>query len=228
VHYDSSYLIPADVPVFPCQRRMRRIPVRAQEYEARSYTVCGSIPASICILVDSLAWSRPYVFWIPMLLSYFEERTGMKAVAICMGGARVLRGDYTWMYESVFGESSCEYILVLAFGNDVYKLPTQPPSYYDEFPERMRSLAIFGRVGLVFGGSSSIWKYTKPGLYDVHVRRVCDACEGIVSFVSTGADMLHGIQIADSIGHVRTSSVPVLVQAFFVWMRELMKIRSRL
>ena len=79
-HYDSSYLIPASVAVFPCQRRMRQSPVRAgkastsgayEAYEAYAeyevwtcgaYTVCGSIPASICILVDNLAWSRPYVF----------------------------------------------------------------------------------------------------------------------------------------------------------------------
>jgi hypothetical protein len=199
-----------------------------ETWRCGAYTVCGSITASICFLVDSLAWSRPYVFWIPLLLSYFEERTGLRAVAICMGGARVLRGDYGQMYEAVFGERSCEYILVLAFGNDVYKLPAQPSSYYDEFAERMRSLGRLGRVGLVFGGSSRIWKYMKPGLYDEHVLRVCEACGRSVSFVSSGAGMLHGIQIADSIGHVRTSSVPVLVRAFFVWMRELMKIRSRL
>ena len=123
----------------------------------------------------------------------------MKAVAICMGDARIVCGDYTRMYDAAFGESSCEYILVLAFGNEVYKLPVQPPSTYDEFAERMRSLAIFGRVGLVFGGSSRIWRYTMPCLYDVHFRRVCDACEGIVSFVSTREGMLHGIQITDSI-----------------------------
>ena len=128
----------------------------------------------------------------------------------------------------IFGRCSCEYILAVAFGNDVHMLPAQPPWYYEEFAGHMRSLARFGRVGLVFGGSSRIWKYTKPGLYDVHVRRVCDACEGSVNFLSTGAGMLHEIRIADSIGHVRTSSVPVLVRAFFVWMRELMKIRSRL
>ena len=59
----------------------------AQTYEAvarGSYNVCGVIPASICILVDSLAWSRTYRFWMPIFLGYFEECTGMKAVAICM------------------------------------------------------------------------------------------------------------------------------------------------
>ena len=96
VHDDSSYLIPARVAVFPSQRRL--MAGRAQRYEAwtrGAYTVCGVIPASICILVDSLAWSRPYRCWMPMLLSYFEECTGMKAVAICMGGARIVRGDHT-------------------------------------------------------------------------------------------------------------------------------------
>ena len=104
VHHDSSYLIPVGVAVFPCHRRMRRIPVRAQECEAwtrGAYTVCGYSAAFICILVHSLAWSRPYVFWIPFLLIYFGESTGMKAVVIYMGGARVLRGDCTWMYEAV-------------------------------------------------------------------------------------------------------------------------------
>jgi hypothetical protein len=205
--------------------RLRR---RALEYVAwtrGAYVVCGSIPASICILVASTASSRPYDFWIPMLLSYFEERTGMEAVAICMGD-EVIPGDYTWMYEAVFGESSCEYILVLTFGNGLYFLPKHP-SYYDVFAERMRSLARFGRVGLIFGGvEPALWFPASP--YDVHLRRVCDACEGIVSFVSTRADMLNAqacaIHIADCIGPVRTSSVPVLVQAFFLWRA----IRSRL
>ena len=152
----------------------------------------------------------------------------MKAVAICSGGARVLRGDYLKMYRAVFGDLVCENILVLAFGNDVYKLSAQPSSYYHEFAEHMQSLGHFGRVGLVFGGSTSIWKYRTLGQYDEHVRRVIEVCENRVVFVSTGAGMLQGIETADTIGHVRTSSVPVLVRACFVWMRMLMRTRSRL
>ena len=237
---------------------MRRIPLRAQKYEPWTrgrYTVCGSLPASICILVDMGPDSGPYDFWIPMVLSYYQERTGMEAIAIGMRSSEgLLPGDYTWMYEAVFGESSCEYIVILTFGNGLFFTAPQP-SYYDMFAERMRSLARFGRVGLVYGGIEPL--RLSPGLlewvqlcppcpYEMHHRRVRDACDGIISFIKTEIDMLSprgcAIQIAECIQRhrfwywYRQTSLPIRVHAFFLWldnggissMRNLMTLRSRL
>ena len=193
------------------------------------YTICGDDDAAVCILVDSIAWSRPYVFWLDVFCSMFEECTGKKAVAICMGGARLLRGDYEEMYQAVFQTRRCENILVCAFGNDVYKLGRQDLEYYDAFKQRIRSISRLGKVGLIFGGLSSIWQYQKGSLYDEHVRLVCEACAGTAAIVSNGAEALAGIQVADRIGHVRTSSVHILMQAFLVWSLQLLRaMHSRL
>ena len=157
---------------------------------------------------------------------------GMKAMAVCMPGAHILRGDDLRMYMVAIADAKekLEHVLFVSMGSDVYKMPAQPPSYYTKYAQCMRNLVEcgHGRVGFVFGGSANTWKYEDSGVYDEHVRRVCDACRGVVTFVSDGTDMLRGIETVDSIGHASTSSVPVLVLACLEWMLTVTLSKARL
>ena len=74
------------------------------------YTVCGSNVARVCILVDSIAWSRrPYFCWAPLLVSLVEIFMGMKAIAVCMPGARILHGDSLRMYLAAIADAKEEF-----------------------------------------------------------------------------------------------------------------------
>ena len=190
------------------------------------YTVCGPRHARLVVLMDSIAWTRPYTFWVNLCLATFQDVFSMPVRAICIGGARVLNGDYKKMYEEVMLKERCQYILVVALGNDVYKLGAQSSAYYSSFGDQLVSLKEYGEVGLVFGGSSSIWGYTDD-VYDYHVRRVCAECRKRLVYVSAGLE-LQGVETADCIGHVRARSSNILFNALVSWMRGLVRVRSKL
>ena len=187
------------------------------------YTVCGSVPADFCIVVDSFAWTRPYVCIMPLALSFIEERTGMSGVAISKGGARILAGDYEQMLENLLSGNACSYLLIVAMGNDIYKLGARSVEYYEMYAVAMERLKRFGNIGLVFGGSSRVWQYDRPGLYDYHVQQVCAVCSTCVPYVTSGEVDLVGLQIADRIGHARTSSCSILFESFSSWVTALVR-----
>ena len=196
----------------------------------RHYTACGPLTAPYCILMDSHAWSRPYVFWLPLFLSFWEQQTGKKAVAVCMPGARLLR-DYIWMYEDCFrGQTPKDAILLVSMGNGITKLGKMPPSYYEKYAAVVHEFAKYGKVGLVFGGSKRTWAFNSQAneLYDEHVARVCAACRLMITDVCDGAHELDGIEMADAAGHAKTSSVAVLIRACFLWSMRLLPVSSRM
>ena len=203
-----------------------------QSYVHEKYTVCGDRTADLIVLMDSVAWTRPYFFWVPVLASSIADVTGMTVCIVCCGGACILRGDFKDMYDSVVVKGCCKCILVMSFGNDIYRLPLQPDEYYEHFPAQLRLLREYAPVGLVYGGTSRMWSYTGSIAldYDENSNRICKACEDVCIYVSKGQIHAH-IAIADRIGHVRSRSLGVLLAFFSTWILEFVshfKMRSRL
>ena len=188
-----------------------------QPYVYDKHYVCGERTADLIVLMDSMAWTRPYFFWVPVLASLIADVTGMTVCIVCRGGACILRGDFKDMYDSVVVKGYCKCILVMSFGNDIYRLPLQPDLYYEHFPAQLRLLRQYAPVGLVYGGTSRMWSYTGSiaSDYDENCSRICKACEDVCIYVSKGEITAH-IAIADRIGHVRSRSLRILLDLFYV------------
>ena len=184
----------------------------------RGYTVVGQPGAEIVILMDSIAWARPYALWTVVVAACIEDMLKKRVCIVCFGGARILNGDYKKMYEVVMKKLPCKYILVVSFGNDVYRLPKQGVEYFDAFVNQLGALQQYGHVGLVYGGSSRMSQYDDPE-YDENVRGVCEACRHSVAYVTTG-DILGKVELADRIGHVRAQSAFILMRHCVKWVLE--------
>jgi hypothetical protein len=181
------------------------------------YTVVGRPGADIVILMDSIAWVRPYALWVTVVAACIEDRLNKKVCIVCYEGAKILSGDYNKMYEVVMNKQTDKYILVVSFGNDVYQLPKQGHGFFEAFAEPLRALQQYGHVGLVYGGSSRMWQYTGAE-FDYNVSGVCEVCLEECPYVTTG--QIDGLELSDRIGHVRAQSALILMDETVKWVFE--------
>ena len=174
----------------------------------------GFRPA-LLLLIDSFAYVRG-PRWSDCFVQQVVEHlffAGDLAVAVVLGGARVLRGDY----ERMFGFAGERYVLgdlravlVVSMGNDLIA-STRPMRLADVDADaivsalgRLRALFRSARSALVYGGSGSTWGYAEEvtDLYDSRVGVVLRAAAFDFDYVTSGAAALVGVSPVDAIGHL--------------------------
>ena len=174
----------------------------------------GFRPSSL-LLIDSFAYVRG-PRWSECFLQQVVEHlffAGDHAVAIVLGGARVLRGDYERMF-AFAGEryflGGLRAVLVVSMGNDLIA-STRPMRVADvdagdivSALGRLRALFSSARAALVYGGSGIAWGYapdvSEP--YDARVAAILRSAVFEFDYATSGAAALVGVSPVDAIGHL--------------------------
>ena len=168
----------------------------------------------VLFLVDSFAyvraaWGRDcYVQQVLEHLFY----AGTFAIAVVLGGACVVPGDYERMYELASQRFDMGYlarVVVVSMGNDLIA-SVRPMTLQAESPPlvvagllQLRSCLEPAEVSLVYGGSGVTWGYS-PEItvhYDELVSIVLAGVSGFC-YATSGAKELGGVQPVDAIGHL--------------------------
>ena len=164
------------------------------------------------------------------ILLHLYESIGWRCLAVVIPGAAFLRGSYLRAIHVLCNMvASPRFMVWISMGNDVY-----PPSFYMnrskldsivlEIWRVMRvALRYCSHQRLVYGGSSWTWQYQQQygrhccNVYDNQVREIIDLVHesGDVRCI-TGANLFHGLQLIDRIGHVSPMSLPIVTQGIFV------------
>ena len=172
----------------------------------------------VLFLVDSFAylraaWGREcYVQQVLEHLFY----AGTIAIAVVLGGARVIPGDYERMLELAsqrFDMRSLSRVVVVSMGNDLIASARPMTLQADSPPSvvapllQLRGCFEHAEVSLVYGGSGVTWGYS-PEItvhYDECVSTVIAGVSSGYSYVTSGATELRGVRPVDSIGHLSVS-----------------------
>ena len=187
------------------------------------------------IVVDSGAFLRGAELWsffMQDVLRAVYERTGQRCMLVARGGLAFCNDrDPTRTYQYVLDRITecCEaprFVVWISLGNDLY-----PP----RADMRAYEPGLLGAVGsfltqafaycpqhrFLYGGSSEVWQYAKH--FDSGACREYDRLCGIVCGyiraqrrmysgldARTGAELLHGVELADRIGHFSAGSIAIL------------------
>ena len=174
--------------------------------------------------------------YLPELLAQLRRETGLIFVAVCSGGAALCQpsdaraASFAELLEHV--PYDLKVIVAIVCGNDLFdhrwKFDSRKADCYraaEDLCDGMRCRA--EKCFAVVGGSSSTWKYESPGWsaleiaaydHDVEILRQKFERAGVAAV--TGARELAGLEIADSMGHVKPSSWNVVFQSYSSWVAQ--------
>ena len=173
--------------------------------------------------------------YLPRVLQYLKEAFGLTFMAVCSGGAALSRpgGKYAATYDQMLAylpEGGVRFLIAIVCGNDWYGWPVHPlgtdvMDAAQSLCRRMREMSRYQYA--VVGGSSAVWGYERGGMsvtsmeqYDENGTALerCFLEHGVCA--CTRADELHGVEVFDSIGHIRASSFVVVQDAYFAWVED--------
>lgn len=169
----------------------------------------------VLFLLDSFAylrarWGREC--YLQQVLEHLFY-AGIDAIAIVLGGASVIPGDYERMFELAsrrFDMRSLSRVVVVSMGNDLIA-STRPITLQADAPPlviagllQLRACFERAQVSLVYGGSGGTWGFPQEITthYDECVSAVIAGVSSGFSYVTSGAAELRGVQPQDSIGHL--------------------------
>ena len=200
----------------------------------------GSVSPDCIIVSDSGAFIRGKEHWsvyMQDVLQAVYERTGLRCMLVARGGlAFVNLWTPSCTYEQVLRaiQARCDvpaFVLWVCLGNDLYPPRPNMSSYQPRLCAALDSFLSEAfrycpRNFFVFGGSSDTWQY-----YPDRGGPACREYDRMVGIViehilqhrraypqldaRTGADLLHGVQIADRIGHFSAASMGI-IREFFI------------
>ena len=186
------------------------------------------------IVVDSGAFVRGAAHWsvyMQDVLQAVYERTGQRCILVARGGLAFYHSDPSRMYQYVLQciTARCEaprFVVWISLGNDLY-----PP----RADMRAYEPGLLGAVGsfltqafaycpqhrFLYGGSSEVWQFSEHfgsgacreydrlcGIVCGHIRAQRSMFSGLDA--RTGAELLHGVELADRIGHFSAGSMAIL------------------
>ena len=186
---------------------------------------------SVIFLVDSFAYLRASwgtECYMQQLLEFLYF-SGVAAVAVVMGGARIRRGDYETMYSQVqqrFSMDGLVRVIAVSMGNDLISSTRPLTICEDAVDSILAGLRRFGslfscEVFLVYGGSAVTWGYPEHvrDSYDWQVAAVIAGIQSSFCYVTSGVDALAGATPVDSIGHLDVCDADRCVGLFISLMR---------
>ena len=141
---------------------------------------------------------------------------GTIAIAVVLGGACVVRGDYERMYDAAarrFCMGSLSTVVVISMGNDLIASSRPMSLRLDAAPHVVRGLRALRRclpeveTALVYGAAGVTWGYPASIVqdYDRCVGVVLDGMAPWFDYVTSGASELLGVTPIDAIGHLHVS-----------------------
>ena len=178
--------------------------------------------AEFLLLVDSHGY-MDHSSYMGLVLALVWRVLGLAGASIVLSGA-TLRG-----FTSILPEKPIfkyKFVLVVSMGNDLYKQKSYPLSVEADLScLDAKCKEIAEKVFYVYGGSASVWNYqgVEGMLYDEFVDRVVNYARGKSMSIIRGAHQLAGIKIKDKIGHVSARSYRQVVEAYVVWIGEIVK-----
>ena len=186
------------------------------------------------IVFDSGAFVRGAEHWsvyMQDVLQAVYENTGQRCIVVARGGASFNHRDVSRTYQHVFQciKERCDaplFMVWVSFGNDLYPPRADMRKYEAGVLAAVSSLltlafAYCPRHCFLYGASSEVWQYAKHfdsaecREYDRLVGVVCGhflACRSLYPGLDarTGAELLHGVELADRIGHFSAGSIGML------------------
>ena len=199
----------------------------------------GAVSPDGIIVSDSGAFIRGNEHWsvyMEDVLQALYERTGLRCMLVARGGlAFVNHWKPSCTYEHVLRaiKARCDvpgFVLWVSLGNDLYPPRPDMGSYQPRLLAALDSFlteafAYCPHNCFVYGGSSDVWQY-----YPDRGGPACREYDRLVGIViehilqhrrtypqldaRTGADLLHGVQLADRIGHFSAASMGIIREFF--------------
>ena len=172
---------------------------------------------------------------MPKCLDELHRLTGLVFMAVCSGGATLTNpGRWSASFEELLERvpTGLSMIIPIVCGNDLlvnWKVPVFQEAWATAAARLCDGMRAKSSVQFaVVGGSSETWRYkwmtqSQRELYDANARRLAEVLSGCGVTVTTGVEELQGVEIADGVGHVRSSSKAVVFAAYVSWVNQCLR-----